>query len=79
MVRGDRTFHHQHEAKRPQAALIAQSPGYLEAIRLPLLLGRDFNETDGTANHKAAILTRECAEHFWPNQTAIRQAIPLLR
>jgi predicted permease len=59
------------KAKRPQAALIAQSPGYLETIRLPLLLGRDFNETDGTANHKAAILTRECAEHFWPNQTAI--------
>jgi hypothetical protein len=34
-------------------------------------LGRDFNETDGTADHKSAILTRECAEHFWPNQSAI--------
>ena len=50
---------------------MVQSPGYLDAINLPILLGRDFNETDGTADHKSAILTRECAEHFWPNQSAI--------
>ena len=40
---------------RPQASLIVQSPGYLDAIHLPLLLGRDFNASDGTAGHKAAI------------------------
>jgi putative ABC transport system permease protein len=73
---GQREIEIEHSAvdvkgKRPQAAFIAQSPGYFDAIRLPLLLGRDFNETDGTANHKSAILTRECAQHFWPNQTAI--------
>jgi predicted permease len=58
-------------ANRPQVAFVVQSPGYFDAIRLPLLLGRDFNDTDGTANHKSAILTRECAQHFWLNQTAI--------
>jgi predicted permease len=59
------------EAHRPSASFIVQSPGYFDAINLPILLGRDFNEIDGTANHKAAILTRECAEHFWPGQSAI--------
>jgi putative ABC transport system permease protein len=59
------------KANRPQVAFVVQSPGYFDAIRLPLLLGRDFSDTDGTANHKSAILTRECAQHFWPNQTAI--------
>jgi len=58
-------------AHRPAVSFVVQSPGYFEAINLPILLGRDFNETDGTAGHKAAILTRECAEHFWPNQPAI--------
>ncbi len=58
-------------AHRPSVSFVVQSPGYLDAISLPILLGRDFNETDGTADHKAAILTRECAEHFWPNQSAI--------
>jgi hypothetical protein len=48
-----------------------QSPGYFDTIRLPLLLGRDFNEVDGTIGHKAAVLTRESAAHFWPNQNAL--------
>jgi predicted permease len=56
---------------RPQASLIVQSPGYLEAIHLPLLLGRDFDASDGSAGHKAAIVTLACARHFWPDQTAI--------
>jgi predicted permease len=58
-------------AHRPSVSFVVQSPGYFDAIDLPILLGRDFNETDGTANHKSAILTRECAQHFWPNQSAI--------
>ena len=59
------------KTKRPEAEFIVQSPGYFDAIHLPLLLGRDFNNTDGTAGHKSAVLTRDCAGHFWPNQTAI--------
>jgi putative ABC transport system permease protein len=58
-------------AHRPSVSFVVQSPGYFDAINLPILLGRDFNETDGTADHKSAILTRECAQHFWPNQSAI--------
>ncbi len=58
-------------AHRPSVSFVVQSPGYFDAINLPILLGRDFNELDGTANHKAAVLTRQCAEHFWPRQSAI--------
>jgi predicted permease len=56
---------------RPQVSMVVQSPGELAAMHLPLLLGRDFNETDGTQNHRAAIVTRAYAEHFWPNQNAL--------
>jgi len=55
----------------PQVSIVVQSPGYPETIHLPLLLGRDFNRTDGTAGHKSAIVTLQCARHFWPGQTAI--------
>ncbi|HZU10178.1 MAG TPA: ABC transporter permease [Pseudacidobacterium sp.] len=58
-------------AHRPAVSYLVQGPGYFATINLPLLQGRDFNETDGTANHKAAIVTREFAQHFWPNQNAI--------
>ncbi|HVU48182.1 MAG TPA: ABC transporter permease [Terracidiphilus sp.] len=59
------------DAHRPEAAFVVQGPGYLDVIHLPILTGRSFNETDGTANHKAAIVTRDCAAHFWPNQNPI--------
>lgn len=58
-------------AHRPGVAYITASPGYFSTIRLPLLLGRDFNATDGAANHRAAILTRDAAARFWPGQSAI--------
>jgi len=61
----------QNAAHRPRVSYLVQSPGYFEITNLPLLMGRDFNETDGSANHKAAILTRECAQYFWPNQNPI--------
>ena len=58
-------------AQRPWISYLAQSPGYLDTIHLPLLRGRDFNEIDGTAHHEAAILTRDAAARFWPGQDAI--------
>jgi predicted permease len=58
-------------SRRPWVSFLAQSPGYFEAIHLPLLEGRDFIDVDGTPQHATAILTREAAAHFWPNQDPI--------
>jgi putative ABC transport system permease protein len=55
-------------AQRPWISFVAQSPGYLETIHLPLLEGRAFNETDGSAHHEAAIVTRDAAARLWPGQ-----------
>jgi putative ABC transport system permease protein len=55
----------------PQAAYILQSPAYLPAIGLPLLMGRPFNEADGEKGKEAAIVTREFAARYWPNETAL--------
>jgi ABC-type antimicrobial peptide transport system permease subunit len=38
---------------------------------LSLQQGRDFNQTDGTANHEAAVLTRDAATRLWPGQNPI--------
>jgi putative ABC transport system permease protein len=57
--------------QRPWVSFVAQSPGYFNTIHLPLLQGRDFNETDGTSNHEAAVLTRDAAARFWPGQDPI--------
>ncbi|HTJ29763.1 MAG TPA: ABC transporter permease, partial [Acidobacteriaceae bacterium] len=58
-------------AKRPRVSFVVTSPGYLETIHVPLLMGRDFTDVDGTAGHKVAILTRDSAQRLWPNQPVI--------
>jgi hypothetical protein len=58
-------------AQRPWISFVAQSPGYFETIRLPLLRGRDFNEIDGSDHHEAAILTHDAANRLWPGQNPI--------
>jgi predicted permease len=58
-------------ANRPSASVLVQSPGYFAAINLPILLGRDFNETDGAAGRQSAVITRGFAERYWPQQEAI--------
>jgi putative ABC transport system permease protein len=57
--------------KGPNGAMLANSPGYFAAIGLPILRGRDFNDTDGNAGREAAIVTRDFASRFWPNQDAV--------
>lgn len=63
--------------KRPRIWLVAASPGYFNAINLPLLQGRSFNELDGAAHHEVAILTRAAANRFWPGQSPIGQRFRL--
>jgi putative ABC transport system permease protein len=58
-------------AERPWISFVAQSPGYFDTIHLQLQQGRDFNETDGTSNHEAAVLTRAAAARFWPGENPI--------
>jgi putative ABC transport system permease protein len=58
-------------AHRPFGAFVTASPGYFNTIRLPLLLGRDFNSIDGSPNHRAAIVTRGFAARFWPGQQVL--------
>jgi predicted permease len=58
-------------AHLPSAAVVVQSPGCLRTLDLPLLAGRDFNQTDGAPGREAAIVTREFASRYWPGQDAV--------
>jgi putative ABC transport system permease protein len=58
-------------AHGPSASVVVQSPGYFASINLPLVLGRDFNETDGSPGRQSAIVTRQFAEKYWPKQAVM--------
>jgi predicted permease len=54
-----------------QAFMNAFSPGYFETMRIPLLEGRDFRQSDIVQNPTVAIVNRKFADHFFPGKSAI--------
>jgi predicted permease len=51
--------------------LNAVSPAYFSTMRISLLRGREFTESDSTGNPQTAIISAETARRFWPNQDAV--------
>jgi predicted permease len=47
------------------------TPGYFEALRVPLIRGRLFGQDDGPDAPPVVIINQTMARTFWPNQDAI--------
>jgi predicted permease len=63
-----------HEAKDGedmQAFMNAVSPGYFATMKIPILEGRDFRESDAKEKTDVAIVNHKFAEHFFPGASAI--------
>ena len=58
-----------------QAALQAFTPGVFQALGLPLLSGRDFQETDTGDSQPVAIIDEPLARRYFPNGDAIGKRI----
>src|SRR5262249_42548999 len=55
-----------HEA--PLASYRVVSPGYFATMGIPLLIGREFNDSDRQASLQVGIINREMADRMWPGQ-----------
>jgi predicted permease len=53
------------------------TPDYFRVMKIPVLSGRDFKESDSADSH-VAVITAETARRFWPNQDAVGKHIRLL-
>ncbi|HEX3126418.1 MAG TPA: ABC transporter permease [Thermoanaerobaculia bacterium] len=47
------------------------SPGYFEALGIPLLEGRSFDRIDPERAEDGVVVSRSLARHFWPNGSAL--------
>ena len=53
------------------ASFRSVSPGYLQAMGIPLKYGRDFNEHDTRDTTPVALINETLAQHYFPNESPI--------
>ncbi|HEX5603858.1 MAG TPA: ABC transporter permease [Pyrinomonadaceae bacterium] len=51
------------------------TPGYFHTMGIPLLAGRDFNETDAKDSPNVTIIDERLAREYWPNQSPIGKRV----
>src|SRR6266853_537349 len=56
----------------------AVSPGYFAAMRIPLLRGREFTESETSGNSRVVILSAQTARRYFPNQDAVGKHLRLV-
>jgi len=66
-------------AQRPLFNIQTFTPGYIEALRVPLLRGRGFTEHDGANDPRVALVNETALRRFWPHDNPIGKHIWLGR
>jgi putative ABC transport system permease protein len=51
------------------------TPNYFRSMGIPILTGRDFNETDTKDSLKVTLIDERLAREYWPNETALGKRI----
>ena len=64
-------------ADQPEVDMRMISPGYLSAMHIPLLRGRDFSDSDVAGRPGAVLISQSMARKFWPNQDPIGKHVDL--
>jgi predicted permease len=61
------------DARRPEVTIDNISPAYFSTMRIPIVDGRAFADTDRDGATRVAIVNESMARAFWPNRSAVGQ------
>jgi len=64
-------------ADLPEVDVRLISPGYLSAMHIPLLRGRDIADSDVAGRPGAVLISESMARQFWPNENPIGKHLTL--
>lgn len=63
------------EGERRSIMYAIASPGYFEAMGIPLVAGRTFTDQDDESGPPVIIVNRRFAERFWPGESALGKIV----
>ena len=66
------------DPERPTADINAVTPGYVGALGISLLLGRDFNETDVLQGPGVVLVNESFVRRFFPNEDPLGQHVSMV-
>ncbi len=58
-------------ALQPNVDVRRVTPGYIQAMRIPLVIGRDFIEEDTLGRKAVVLISESMARQFWPGENTI--------
>ena len=61
--------------EEPAAAVSQVTPGYFEALRVPLRAGRRFEDRDDAERPRVAVINETLARRHWPETDPLRQRL----
>lgn len=64
-------------ADQPEVDVRLVSPGYLRAMRIPLIRGRDLTDTDVAGRSAVVLVSASLANRFWPNEDPLGKHLTL--
>ena len=59
----------------PRAHMRVVSPGFFASLGVPIVAGRDFNDSDGQKHDPVVIVSETLAHRMFPNQDAINRRV----
>jgi putative ABC transport system permease protein len=64
-------------SEQPEVDVRLITDGYMNAFRIPILRGRDFDDTDVAGRPATTLISASLAKEFWPGQNPIGKHITL--
>jgi len=64
-------------ADQPEVDIRLVSPGYLRAMRIPLIRGRDLTDADVAGRSALVLISASMANRFWPNEDPLGKHLRL--
>jgi putative ABC transport system permease protein len=67
----------QQMADQPEVGVRIISPAYFHALRIPLLRGRNFNDSDAAGGPATILVSESMAKRFWPDENPIGKHVTM--